>query len=107
MFKGLDNLSKIYLNNNNLKSVPDYTFQSLKSLSEIRLNNNQIEKLDKNSFSGLDSLQSIWLHNNKLSDQIEFRLIISETVKFVSFKTSLNSEDPANDLDLVTRKVIF
>jgi Leucine-rich repeat (LRR) protein len=63
-FEGLDALNTLFLNDNQLSSVP----RGLPpSLQKLYLNGNQITALRKNIFSNLSKLQLLYLGNNKIS----------------------------------------
>jgi len=63
-FEGLDALNTLFLNDNQLSSVP----RGLPpSLQKLYLNGNQITALQKNVFSNLSKLQLLYLGNNKIS----------------------------------------
>ena len=62
--EGLDALNTLFLNDNQLSSVP----RGLPpSLQKLYLNGNQITALRKNIFSNLSKLQLLYLGNNKIS----------------------------------------
>jgi Leucine-rich repeat (LRR) protein len=62
--EGLDALNTLFLNDNQLSSVP----RGLPpSLQKLYLNGNQITALQKNIFSNLSKLQLLYLGNNKIS----------------------------------------
>ena len=63
-FEGLDALNTLFLNDNQLSSVP----RGLPpSLQKLYLNGNQITALRKNIFSNLSKLQLLYLGNNKIA----------------------------------------
>ena len=65
-FDGLSALATLYLNNNQLTSLPEKLFAGLSSLKDLYLNNNQLESLPEKLFAGLSSLRQINLHTNRL-----------------------------------------
>lgn len=73
VYRGLNNLQRIYLKNSQVKYLHRETFKNLKILIEIDLSDNLIEQFDKQTFSGNDRLRIIYLYGNPikilLSDQ--------------------------------------
>ena len=65
-FHGMQNLELLYLNNNNLKSVPLDAFASLTKLIHISLDSNQIEELPNGIFEKNLQLEDIILSNNNI-----------------------------------------
>ena len=67
VFSGLTSLQELYLGNNELESLPEGIFSGLTSLQELYFFNNHLESLPEGLFSGLTSLQRLYLHNNELA----------------------------------------
>ena len=66
--KGLTSLRSLYLNNNNIVSVPDSTFLLLTQLTTLDLSYNSISQLSQQALRGLGgSLTSVNLENNDIS----------------------------------------
>ena len=66
-FAGLDNLERLYLNNNSLASLPEDLFDGLSSLSILWLSSNALTSLPEDVFDGLSSLKKLYLYDNSLS----------------------------------------
>jgi Leucine-rich repeat (LRR) protein len=45
-FHGLDSLESLYLDGNNLESIPIFTFSKLKKLKELNFSKNKIKEID-------------------------------------------------------------
>ena len=66
--KGLTSLRSLYLNNNNIVSVPDSMFLLLTQLTTLDLSYNSISRLSQQALRGLGgSLTSVNLENNDIS----------------------------------------
>ena len=66
--KGLTSLRSLYLNNNNIVSVPDSMFLLLTQLTTLDLSYNSISQLSQQALRGLGgSLTSVNLENNDIS----------------------------------------
>ncbi|KAJ8371309.1 hypothetical protein SKAU_G00113370 [Synaphobranchus kaupii] len=66
---GLNNLTQLitlYLEENQVKDLPDYCLKDLPSLEELYINHNQISSIGPKAFSGLDNLLRLHLNSNKL-----------------------------------------
>ena len=59
-------LRLLYLDNNQLKTIPSNIFSNLVQLQELRMNNNHIVDLGAGAFNGLVKLEKIDLHNNNI-----------------------------------------
>ena len=60
------NLLELYLNDNNIEKVAEYTFAGLKRLQWLYLDRNQIGKIAENAFAGLESLRTLNLSGNQI-----------------------------------------
>ncbi|XP_078597602.1 uncharacterized protein LOC144873799 [Branchiostoma floridae x Branchiostoma japonicum] len=60
----------LYLNNNNITSIPAGIFRRLSNLRVLELQNNEIvsENIDSEAFSGMDNLLYLYMSNNLLTD---------------------------------------
>ena len=67
IFNGLATLQGLYLENNQLSILPAGIFTGLANLKWLYLNNNQLSILPAGIFNGLANLQSLYLQNNQLS----------------------------------------
>ena len=65
-FAGLTNLTSLYLDDNDLQTLPDGVFGGLASLDFLLLDNNDLETLPNGVFGGLASLDFLLLDNNDL-----------------------------------------
>uniref|UniRef100_H3CPB2 Fibromodulin n=1 Tax=Tetraodon nigroviridis TaxID=99883 RepID=H3CPB2_TETNG len=64
-FLKLEALERLYLQHNNLTSVPANLPRSLK---ELRINHNKIEKVTVADLEGMDNLSLLYLHDNAIAD---------------------------------------
>ncbi|XP_041749072.2 extracellular matrix protein 2 [Coregonus clupeaformis] len=64
-FKGLKFLSRLYLDNNLLETVPT---DLPSTLQELKFNENHLKGIEENSFQGLSSLLTLELEGNVLSE---------------------------------------
>lgn len=67
-FKGLNNITHINLNNNQITEVESGAFQDLRSLEWIYLSNNKITDLQPGTFDDLTGLWGLVLSGNKISN---------------------------------------
>lgn len=61
------NLTELYLNNNSIVVVSNYSFEKLLQLKILDVSNNSIETVEKAAFAGLNELQILNLQNNKIT----------------------------------------
>ena len=54
-FDGLDKLTEIRLNNNELRRIPDILFKDCKALEILDLENNKINEIVQRTFDGLEN----------------------------------------------------
>ncbi|XP_034266436.1 leucine-rich repeat-containing protein 19 [Pantherophis guttatus] len=62
-----NNLSELYLNNNSIVVVSNYSFGKLSQLKILDVSNNYIKTVEKAAFAGLNELQILNLQNNKIT----------------------------------------
>ncbi len=65
-FAGLTGLTKLYLDFNEITTLPADIFSGLSALETLKLDNNQLSTLPTGIFSGLTSLTTLNLSNNPL-----------------------------------------
>jgi len=65
-FKGLINLEKLRLENNQIEEINVNGLVDLKNLKELYLYNNKLKRIDRSCFEPLKSIALIELHNNEL-----------------------------------------
>jgi len=72
-FKGLIFLKWLYLDSNQIASIDSLTFNELKSLERLYLQNNKLTSIESNTFKSLSSLERLTLFNNnvKSTDTIQ------------------------------------
>ncbi|XP_070598584.1 leucine-rich repeat-containing protein 19 [Erythrolamprus reginae] len=63
-----NNLSELYLNNNSIVVVSNYSFVKLLKLKILDVSNNYIQTIEKAAFAGLNELQILNLQNNKITE---------------------------------------
>uniref|UniRef100_A0A670ZA48 Leucine rich repeat containing 19 n=1 Tax=Pseudonaja textilis TaxID=8673 RepID=A0A670ZA48_PSETE len=61
------NLSELYLNNNSIILVSNYSFEKFLQLKILDVSSNYIETVEKAAFAGLNELQILNLQNNKIT----------------------------------------
>lgn len=66
------NVQKLYLNNNQLNSIPDNSFHEMESLMSISINDNNLEVLNSSTFMKNPELTTIYASDNKI------RILISD-----------------------------
>lgn len=64
----LINLQKLDLSRNNIKRLPDNSFNVFKVLKDLNLNFNHIQRLNDSALNGLGKLESLDLRNNFIRD---------------------------------------
>ncbi|XP_039203760.1 leucine-rich repeat-containing protein 19 [Crotalus tigris] len=62
-----NNLTELYLNNNSIVVVSNYSFEKLLQLKILDVSNNDIKTVEKAAFAGLNELQILNLQNNKIT----------------------------------------
>lgn len=62
-----NHLSELYLNNNSIVVVSNYSFEKLLQLKILDVSNNDIKTVEKAAFAGLNELQILNLQNNKIT----------------------------------------
>ena len=67
IFSGLTNLQRLYLDHNQLTSLPSNIFSGLTSLQRVWIDNNHLTSLPSSIFSGLTSLQRVYLNSNQIA----------------------------------------
>ncbi|XP_060926562.1 fibromodulin a [Limanda limanda] len=65
VFLKLEGLERLYLQHNNLTSIPSNLPRSLR---DLRINHNKIEKVSPADLEGMDNLTILYLHDNALTD---------------------------------------
>ena len=66
IFSNLQELKKLYLSNNQIKTIDDKAFEYLGSLKDLELQSNKIEHLQKDIFKGTQQLISIDFSGNHI-----------------------------------------
>ena len=66
-FAGLTDLQILWLNRNELSSLPEGVFDDLGDLRRLYLGNNSLSRLDADVFTSLTELRRLWLHENSLT----------------------------------------
>ncbi|XP_067362112.1 fibromodulin a [Channa argus] len=64
-FLKLTSLERLYLQHNNMTSIPSNLPRSLR---DLRLNHNKIEKVTPSDLQGMDNLTILYLHDNAVTD---------------------------------------
>ncbi|KAM8867391.1 fibromodulin a isoform 1-T1 [Synchiropus picturatus] len=64
-FRKLESLERLYLQHNNLSSIPANLPRSLR---DLRLNHNRIEKVTGADLEGMDNLTVLYIHDNAITD---------------------------------------
>ncbi|CAG5982481.1 fibromodulin a [Menidia menidia] len=65
IFMKLEGLERLYLQHNNLTSIPPNLPRSLR---DLRINHNKIEKVTPADLEGMDNLTILYLHDNAVTD---------------------------------------
>ncbi|XP_035004273.1 fibromodulin a [Hippoglossus stenolepis] len=65
VFLKLEGLERLYLQHNNLTSIPSNLPRSLR---DLRIHHNKIEKVSPADLEGMDNLTILYLHDNALTD---------------------------------------
>ncbi|GBP34877.1 Toll-like receptor 6 [Eumeta japonica] len=68
LFIGKKKLHKLYLNNSNINSIDNDTFNGLHSLNILHLENNHLTELSGGEFSQTKHLRELYLNDNLLSN---------------------------------------
>ena len=91
----------LYLQDNELKNLPDRTFADLPALERIFLESNQLSSLPEGIFSGLPALEVLWLVRNQLTSLPEGLFSGLSSLKWLSLAGNrLNSLPPGLFADL-------
>ncbi|XP_046606804.1 peroxidasin [Neodiprion virginianus] len=68
VFRGLNELHTLLLNDNQIRYVPAKAFSDLPNLRKLYLYKNRIASIEPDSFNGLVKLEQLYLHNNYLTE---------------------------------------
>ena len=63
----IDQITELYLNDNQLQTLPADIFNDLNNLDSLYLHNNQLTTLPADIFNGLNNLDTLSLYNNQLT----------------------------------------
>lgn len=66
IFKPLENLEKLWLQDNYLSYLKANTFEKLANLKELNLNGNELSEIDPDAFSSLNQLENLDLGRNEI-----------------------------------------
>ena len=108
-FAGLTGLTKLYLDFNEIATLPADIFSGLSALTLLRLENNQLSTLPSGVFAGLTSLTTLNLSNNPLPTSLPASLFADVPRNAITLPTgtTINAAVPttvgtiANITDLV------
>ncbi len=90
----LENITQLYLGNNNITHIPDRAFAQLKKLESISLSNNPIGHLSAGVFVGADMLHDLSLKN------ISIQSFPTEALKRIRLLKTINlNENSISTLD--------
>ena len=92
MLSGLSSLETLWLDGNELGSLPQGVFSGLSTLTWLGLSDNKLRVLPTGVFSGLTSLTLLTLNNNELSNLPEEAL--SELSSLTALRLDGNAVDP-------------
>eukprot|EP00058_Branchiostoma_floridae_P001626 XP_002587114.1 hypothetical protein BRAFLDRAFT_241921 [Branchiostoma floridae] len=67
VFEGLQEMTQIYAQDNDISALNEGDFSGLTKLREINLNNNRISTIAGRVFADLSSLQTLYLQDNEIS----------------------------------------
>ena len=73
-FNGLSSVTSLFLDNNNLNSLPAGIFNGLNSVEYIYLRNNNLSSLPAGIFNNLSNLKAVTLSNNNFSTAEQQRI---------------------------------
>ncbi len=68
MFRGMNNLDALWLNDCKIENIDENAFANLKYLSSLSLWGNKIKTLHVNTFGNLGNLKELWLHQNQIKE---------------------------------------
>jgi len=81
-FLKLGGLERLYLQHNNLTSIPSNLPRSLR---DLRINHNMIEKVTPTDLEGMDNLTILYLHDNAVTDMsTSLKALVSLTLLDIS-----------------------
>uniref|UniRef100_A0A8D2KZ65 Leucine rich repeat containing 19 n=1 Tax=Varanus komodoensis TaxID=61221 RepID=A0A8D2KZ65_VARKO len=97
------NIKELYLNNNVIVVLCNYSFQSLSELAILDVSSNSITTIEQAAFFGLNKLMTLQLQNNEI-EQLDFTAVRflknlqvlnlqNNHLKYVAINVSLNSDE--------------
>ena len=87
-FSGLVKLTALDLQNNHLKSLPDYSFKDCTSLEAMFIQENRLTTITEHSLTGLKQLQMLNGADNKITFIHEKAFAGMNRLKIASFKSN-------------------
>ncbi|XP_070559168.1 leucine-rich repeat-containing protein 4C-like [Ptychodera flava] len=73
IFNGLDNLDRLFIYRNNLKTLPENIFHGLNKLFSLRIMFNDLTTLPGNIFENLNNLRDLFIYSNPWSCDCRLR----------------------------------
>lgn len=104
----IQNVFRIYLNNNKIKSIPARAFAGLNTLRDIDLTDNQITQIDPQAFEGLPNLRSLNMSSNpSLSLNRTFLAPLKNLSGLILEKNNIKTIPPLLFQDLTRLESLF
>lgn len=88
MFMYLDNLKKLWIDNNQITDLPYNLFFRNKKLKELNCMHNKIKKIPENLFLTVDKLEVVWFGSNQLEYLSGFLFKNSKNLKEIHFENN-------------------
>ena len=88
-------LNYLFLNNNKLKYVRNFTFENLaESLLSLNLDNNLIQVIEPMCFNGLKALNSLSIRNNLIKSVLSSTFVSFDSCKILMTRNNISLMEP-------------
>lgn len=88
MLHKYSNVTELYLNNNTIVVLHDYTFNCFLNLAVLDVSNNSISTVEQAAFAGANKLTTLYLQNNKISRLASNTFLVLKSLKVLNLKNN-------------------
>ena len=94
-FRGLSNLEFLYLDHNKISSIEPFAFDGLTSLTYLAMRNNKLTLLGNNSLSRMPRLSQVYLTTNNIKLIADSSFNATESLEYVDFHANKLTSVPS------------